>query len=133
MSTDDIGDIWRATRTQRREQRNLLGVPCPECVRLLPRASPSILLPQQRCRVHKNYSDPRPRCQQGRAMDAAYSGGWLPMHEAPKDAGPVLLLVPTRSTHIQTQGEWMHSYWAIFNADGEIGRASCRERVYSSV
>jgi hypothetical protein len=66
----------------------------------------------------------KPRCKPCMAMDAAYSGGWRPMHEAPKDAGPVLLLVPTRwakrSTHIQTQGEWMAGRWFLFDADEAI-------------
>jgi hypothetical protein len=55
-----MGDLFRAMRDERREKRAALGVPCPECVRLLPKASPSILLPQQRCRIH-GYRDPRKR------------------------------------------------------------------------
>lgn len=52
-------DAYPAMRDHRRYMRRLYGVACPECVRLLPRAQPSILLPQQRCRVHK-YIDQRP-------------------------------------------------------------------------
>lgn len=55
----DQVDIWRAMRAQERERRATLGVKCPRCVELLPKASPSILLPGQRCRIH-NYRDPRP-------------------------------------------------------------------------
>lgn len=59
-------------------------------------------------------------------MDDRYNDGWNQMHDAPKDSGPVLLLVPTRfakrSTHLQTQGEWFGSYWVIFNCDEAIQR-----------
>jgi hypothetical protein len=56
----DYGDLCREMRTAKREARAALGVPCPQCVRLLPKANPSILLPQQRCRIH-GYRDPRKR------------------------------------------------------------------------
>lgn len=56
----DYGELCRELREERRELRAKYGVPCPECVRLLPKASPSILLPQQRCRIH-GYRDQRPR------------------------------------------------------------------------
>lgn len=56
----DYGDLCRDLRNAKRDARAKLGVPCPECVRLLPKASPSILLPQQRCRIH-GYRDPRKR------------------------------------------------------------------------
>lgn len=58
--TGDVGELFNAMREERRELRRLHGNPCPECVRLLPRAHPSILLPGQRCRIH-GYRDPRPR------------------------------------------------------------------------
>lgn len=56
----DYGDLCREIREERSEKRRLYGVPCPECVAKLPKAHPSILLPQQRCRIH-GYRDPRPR------------------------------------------------------------------------
>ena len=56
----DYGDFCKELRDAKREARAKYGVPCPECVRLLPKANPSILLPQQRCKIHK-YRDPRPR------------------------------------------------------------------------
>jgi hypothetical protein len=56
----DYGEMCRYIRDGRREAREKHGVPCPECVRLLPRAAPSVLLPQQRCKIH-GYRDPRPR------------------------------------------------------------------------
>lgn len=52
-------EIFRAMGDMRKTLRKLYGVDCPECVRLLPRAHPSILLPGQRCRIH-GYRDPRP-------------------------------------------------------------------------
>lgn len=54
----DMGEFWRDVRQDRKEQRAKHGVPCPECVRLLPKADPKILLPGQRCRMHQ-YTDPR--------------------------------------------------------------------------
>lgn len=63
MSTE--GEFWSDVRAARKDERNRLGVECPECIRLLPKASPSILLPQQRCRIH-NYRDPRPRNTEGK-------------------------------------------------------------------
>lgn len=56
----DYGDFCREMRDDRRELRARCGVDCPECVRLLPRANPSILLPGQRCKIH-GYRDPRKR------------------------------------------------------------------------
>lgn len=58
--TSDYGDLCRDLRNARREARMKHGVPCPKCLRLLPKACPSILLPQQRCKIH-GYRDPRPR------------------------------------------------------------------------
>ena len=62
MSLDDYdyGSMCRDIRDARRNARAKHGVPCPECVRLLPKACPTILLPQQLCKIHK-YRDPRPR------------------------------------------------------------------------
>lgn len=56
----DTGDVFKAMREQRREERARLGEPCPECVVKLPKAQPTILLPGQRCKLH-GYRDPRPR------------------------------------------------------------------------
>jgi hypothetical protein len=56
----EYGDMCREIREARKEKRKKFGVPCPECVRLLPKASPSILLPEQRCKIH-GYRDPRKR------------------------------------------------------------------------
>lgn len=56
----DYGDLCRDIKGARKDARAKHGVPCPECVTQLPQASPTILLPQQRCRIH-GYRDPRPR------------------------------------------------------------------------
>jgi hypothetical protein len=69
----DVGDLWNAVRDARREARATLGVPCPECVRLLPRANPSILLPGGRCKIH-GYRDPRRRAPALRDMRAGGKG-----------------------------------------------------------
>lgn len=56
----DMVDMYRDLREDRRERRARLGVDCPGCRLKEPRRTPSILLPQQRCRVC-GYTDPRPR------------------------------------------------------------------------
>ncbi len=56
----DYGDLCRDLRDAKRMARAKHGVPCPVCVAKLPKACPTILLPQQRCRIH-GYRDPRPR------------------------------------------------------------------------
>lgn len=55
----EVVEIFRATKDHNKQLRAKYGAPCPECQRLLPKAHPSILLPQQVCRIHK-YRDPRP-------------------------------------------------------------------------
>jgi len=54
----DEGEFWNDVRQAKREERARLGVACPECLSKLPKASPSILLPGQRRRIH-GYRDPR--------------------------------------------------------------------------
>ncbi len=58
----DMGDVWNALRDERRKRRAKHGVPCPRCAEVRPKAHPSILLPQQRCKVD-GYRDPRPRLE----------------------------------------------------------------------
>ena len=55
----DMAEIYNSMRDRKRALRDAYGVPCPDCVRLLPKADPSILLPQQTCRIH-GYKDERP-------------------------------------------------------------------------
>lgn len=56
----DYGDMCRDIREARSEARAKHGVNCPKCAETRPKAHPSILLPQQRCKVD-GYRDPRPR------------------------------------------------------------------------
>lgn len=55
----DTIDMYRDLREHRRDLRAALGVNCPNCRIRQPRRTPTILLPQQRCRVD-GYRDPRP-------------------------------------------------------------------------
>lgn len=56
----DVGDFWNDVRAARREERDRLGIECPECRRLLPKASATILLPgQTRHKRGHFYRDPR--------------------------------------------------------------------------
>lgn len=64
----DYGDMCREIKDRRREVRSKFGVPCPKCKQLLPKAQPSILLPQQRCKIHK-YRDPRPRAPENQVFE----------------------------------------------------------------
>lgn len=62
--TDAIDD-FRALKLFRRLRREKFGVPCPRCVAEQPRRQPTILEPQQVCRVHRlPYRDPRPELTQ---------------------------------------------------------------------
>ena len=56
----DMGDDFRAMREAKKERRRKYGIECPVCKVKLPKAFPTILLPQQRCRMC-GYRDPRPR------------------------------------------------------------------------
>lgn len=55
----DAIDYWRGAGDLRKARRAAFGVNCPQCAKVRPRAHPSILLPQQRCKVD-GYRDPRP-------------------------------------------------------------------------
>lgn len=55
----DVIDGFRAMKDHNKRVREKYGVHCPKCAIKRPRAHPSILLPQQRCRVD-GYVDPRP-------------------------------------------------------------------------
>lgn len=65
----DYGDMCRDIREARREARANHGVPCPECIIKLPRAHPTILLPEQRCKIH-GYRDPRKRTPDSEYLSA---------------------------------------------------------------
>lgn len=55
----DMIDGYRDMKEHRKALRAKYGSECPECKRLRPKSNPSVLLPQQRCRVD-GYIDPRP-------------------------------------------------------------------------
>lgn len=79
----DTVDYFRASKELRRDLREAYGMPCPECERLLPRANPSILLPQQACRIHR-FRDPRPPLS-----DADYEAvGWKRASPAQAETHP---------------------------------------------
>lgn len=59
----DYGDMCKDIRAAKLEARDKYGLPCPVCIEKLPKASPSILLPQQRCKIH-GYRDPRKRTEE---------------------------------------------------------------------
>lgn len=50
------GEFWRAVKAHKREERYRLGRDCPGCIQHHPKRNPTILMPQQRCRVcgHKD-------------------------------------------------------------------------------
>lgn len=56
----DVGEMFKALRDERRALRAKYGISCPKCRTARPKAQPSILLPQQRCKVD-GFRDPRPR------------------------------------------------------------------------
>lgn len=56
----DMGDLYNSLKDDRKLLRDKFGVECPRCRELQPKRNPSILLPQQRCKVDR-YVDPRPR------------------------------------------------------------------------
>jgi len=57
----DTIDDYRGMKNHKTRLREKYGMDCPECLRLLPKASPTILIPQQSCnRRGHNYQDPRP-------------------------------------------------------------------------
>ena len=55
----DTIDDYKAIGEHKKRLRAKYGVLCPECKVKRPKAHPTILLPQQRCRVD-GYRDPRP-------------------------------------------------------------------------
>lgn len=53
-------EIYKAMGDHKKALRAKYGVNCPSCGVKRPKANPTILLPQQRCRVD-GYVDPRPQ------------------------------------------------------------------------
>ena len=61
----EMGDDFRFWREQKKNLRRKLGVNCPQCAVVRPKANPSLLLPGQVCLVD-GYVDPRKRAREGR-------------------------------------------------------------------
>lgn len=55
----DTMDDYQAMADHRKAVRAKFGVNCPRCRQVRPKCHPTILLPQQRCKVD-GYLDPRP-------------------------------------------------------------------------
>jgi hypothetical protein len=55
----DMGETFGTLRDARDARRKKFGVACPRCIEKRPKAQPSILLPNQTCKVD-GYIDPRP-------------------------------------------------------------------------
>ncbi len=55
----DTIDGYKDIANHRKALRRAYSVNCPMCAQQRPRANPSVLLPQQRCRLD-GYRDPRP-------------------------------------------------------------------------
>jgi hypothetical protein len=70
----DMGDLYNDLKQGRKTLRDKHGVDCPRCPQVRPKATPSILLPQQRCKVD-GYVDPRPRLS---AEEVEACTGWRP-------------------------------------------------------
>ncbi len=56
----DMGDYFNDWKWHKEATRERLGIKCPQCKIVRPKAHPSILLPGQRCKVD-GYIDPRIR------------------------------------------------------------------------
>jgi len=72
--TGDVGETFNDWRSFNKAIRAMYGVGCPRCKEVRPKAHPSILLPQQRCKVDK-YIDPRPRLTEEQKQFAANQQG----------------------------------------------------------
>jgi hypothetical protein len=55
----DMGDYFNDVKDHKKRLREKYGVDCPMCKKNRPKACPTIMLPQQRCKVD-GYRDPRP-------------------------------------------------------------------------
>lgn len=61
----DMIDMFRDRKALRKAIRDRFGVPCPQCVSEQPKRQPTILVPGDRCMVHRPfYRDTRPELTQ---------------------------------------------------------------------
>jgi hypothetical protein len=56
----DEGEFWKDVKDAKKERRKKFGIECPGCRKKEPKRIPTILLPQQKCKVC-GYHDPRPK------------------------------------------------------------------------
>lgn len=54
----DMGDLFNDYKADRKNLKDIYGLPCPICKEKLPKANPKILLPGGCCKMHK-YRDTR--------------------------------------------------------------------------
>ena len=58
----DMAEIFNEWKEYKKESRQMLGMPCPDCTIRLPKAQPKILMPNQKCWC--GYVDKRERKQE---------------------------------------------------------------------
>lgn len=73
-------EYWKDAGGLRKARRAAFGVNCPQCAIKRPKAHPSILLPQQRCKVD-GYRDPRPYLTDAEEAAALTPYGFFPTHD----------------------------------------------------
>jgi hypothetical protein len=72
----DMGDYWRETKDATKALRAMFGVECTMCKTKQPKRTPTILLPQQRCKVD-GYRDARPRLTDSDEKKALEAAGYF--------------------------------------------------------
>lgn len=45
----DMAEVWNEYKAYKRERKERLGMPCPDCTIKLPKAQAKILMPNQKC------------------------------------------------------------------------------------
>jgi hypothetical protein len=72
----DMAEVFSAMKDHRKKLRATYGVECPQCKIVRPKAHPTILMPQQRCKVD-GYKDNRPylTSEQHQAIEQAHGIG----------------------------------------------------------
>lgn len=73
-------EYWKDAGELRKARRAAFGVNCPLCKIKRPKAHPTILLPQQRCKVD-GYRDPRPYMTDAEEAAALAPYGFFPAHD----------------------------------------------------
>jgi hypothetical protein len=72
----DMGDGWNELKHIRGVLRRQFGIECQDCIEKLPKSSPSILLPGQRCKIKGHgFKNTNPRITQEQ-RDEAQEQAW---------------------------------------------------------